>query len=93
MGCITSCFKSTWYYITDRFYKIETVDRSELLQLDSFTPCSYPFCYNITSISINNNTEYIKFRNKIYCSRNCLNSHKNMNFGDANYESAQYADL
>ena len=91
MGCISSSCKSLWYCCTDKFYKIENVTETELIS--SCPTCSYPFCYTIASIGINSDRTFIRFRNRLYCSRACLNSHKSIGFSNAGYANAEYADL
>lgn len=91
MGCICSSCHSLWLRITNRYHKIEEVDSTELL--DSTSTCAYPFCYTINSIAIDHNRKYFKFRNHIYCSRKCLESHKKINYSVIDYSTAEYADL
>ena len=91
MGCISSIFRSAYYKLTDCYHKIEEVNETELCE--QVTRCSYPYCYTMASISVTCNKKYLRFRNKLYCSRECINSHKNMNFNTGEYESTRYIDL
>jgi hypothetical protein len=91
MGCICSICKSVYYKITDCYYKIEQVNETELT--NNITSCSYPYCYTIRSILVTCDKKYLRFRNRFYCSRDCINSHKNMNFNTGDYEETQYVDL
>lgn len=91
MGCVSSIFRSMYYKLTDCYYNIEEVNELELT--NQVTSCSYPYCYTMASISATCSKKYLKFRDRLYCSRECINSHKNMNFNTGEYESTRYVDL
>ena len=91
MGNLCSYISRCWEKITDRYYHIEEVKETDLLQ--AALVCVYPFCYTINSISIDSNRTYYRFRGRYYCCRNCVNSHKKIGYSSINYEAAQYADL
>ena len=91
MGCVGSILRTIYYKLTDCYYKIEEVNETELT--NNVTSCSYPYCYTMASISVTCSKKYVKFRSRLYCSRECINSHKNMNFNTGEYESTRYVDL
>lgn len=92
MGNLCLCCSRLWQKLTDRYYKIEEVRESDLLQ--GALVCAYPFCYTINSISIDSNRTYYRYRGRSYCCRNCVESHRKIGYANLYYDgTAEYADL
>lgn len=99
MGCLISrcsCIHYYWLKCTDYCYNTTPVKETEI---STVYLCNYPYCHNLTNWNYktkkSSSTEFIKFRNKIYCSPKCKEMHLQMNYGsiDSLSNQTQYADL
>lgn len=50
--------------------------------------CSYPYCNN-SELDIYNNMNIVRFKNFIYCSKQCIVKHRNCNFMVINSDEYQ----
>ena len=96
MDCLNSlckCFINCWYKCTDKCYKKHTSNNSDEKENDLYL-CNYPYCFKLTQWNNLNTNQFIKFRDKIYCSEQCQKLHQNMNYGTISDDyTCDYADL
>lgn len=80
-----SCILSCWYNCTDYCHTTTQLKETEITNINKLYLCSYPYCNNLTCwnykpVDLPENVKFIKFRNNIYCSNLCKNSHKKHNY-------------
>jgi len=96
-NCICDGFVKIYYKISDCLccYKERSIYASNV-QSGSLI-CNYPYCFSMpqyNSIFSGDVTkQYIEDRGRIYCSKFCLESHKNMAYMGPVVEQTNYADL
>ena len=96
-NCICDGFVKIYYKISDCLccYKERSIYASNV-QSGSLI-CNYPYCFSMpqyNSIFSGDVTkQYIEYRGRIYCSKFCLESHKNMAYMGPVVEQTNYADL
>ena len=98
MNCLKlfcSSIINCWYKSTEKCFKKNYFEKN-VQDNNNLYLCNYPYCFKLTQWHDQNTNKFIKFRDKIYCSEQCLKLHQNINYGTINDDyncNYNYANL